>query len=72
MLNDPPHFTVFGGAYVPEHHNACGCADLDGPAVRRRDLAAGASWLVFSTLILGLTICAAEITFFAGRSSGLL
>lgn len=71
MLKDKPHFTVFGGAYVTERHNEVPCPGFLSSAGQRRD-ARGPSWLVVSTLILGLTICAAEITFFAGRGSGLL
>jgi len=64
------HFTVFGGAYVPEHYNEINCCESGAIASVRDD--SGPAWLVISSLLVGLTICAAEITFFAGRSSGLL
>jgi hypothetical protein len=70
MFKDKPHFTVFGGAYVPEHHNEFSCPELGAEIASVRD-DNGAAWLVISSSLVGLTICAAEITF-AGRSSGLL
>jgi len=70
MFKDKPHFTVFGGAYVPEHYNEINCCESGAIASVRDD--SGPAWLVISSLLVGLTICAAEITLFAGRSSGLL
>jgi hypothetical protein len=71
MFKDKPQFTVFGGAYVPEHHNEYSCREDRATIASDRD-DSGAAWLVISSLLVGLTICAAEITLFAGRSSGLL
>jgi hypothetical protein len=70
MFKEKPHFTVFGGAYVPEHHNEISCCGPNAVVSVRDD--SGPAWLVISSLLVGLTICAAEITLFAGRSSGLL
>lgn len=69
MNNDTPVFTVFGGAYVPEHHGGA-CIDFDAPANSERGN--GPVWLVVSTLAVALTFCAAEIAFFARLGGGLM
>jgi hypothetical protein len=67
---DTSVFTVFGGAYVTEHHND-NCINFEAEAARRR-LGYGPYWLVASSLIVALTFCAAEILYFTRLGSGLL
>jgi len=70
MNKDTPVFTVFGGAYVPEHHNSeASCFEFDADQHKFSD---GPSWLVASTLVFALTFCAAEIVFFARLGSGVM
>ena len=59
MFKDTRYFTVFGNAYIPEHHSAGYRFDVD-PEARTRHLAA-ASWLVLSALIVGISASAAQI-----------
>jgi hypothetical protein len=68
MNKDTPVFTVFGGAYVPEHHNDYGF-DFEAKPQKFSD---GPSWVVASSLVFALTFCAAEIVFFARLGSGLM
>ena len=67
--NDTPVFTVFGGAYVPEHHNEACSFEADP---RQHKFSDGPSWLVASTLVFALSICAAEIVYFTRLGSGLM
>jgi hypothetical protein len=64
MFKDTRYFTVFGNAYVPEHHSGGYRFDVD-PEARTRHFAA-ASWLVLSTLIVGISASAAQIALLTG------
>ena len=63
MMNDTQYFTVFGGSYVPEHHRV----DYAGfeQTQSKRDPSAIASWIVFCTLVAGISVFASEIAYFA-------
>jgi hypothetical protein len=63
MFKDARYFTVFGNAYVPEHHSGYRF-DVD-PQARTPHFAA-ASWLVLSTLIVGISASAAQIALLSG------
>ena len=69
MTNQTQYFTVFGGSYVPEHHASDERLDADGRRTRKRDPSAVASWIVFCTLVAGISVFAAEISFFASGAN---
>ena len=49
---------MFGGAYVPEHHNDY-CFDLNPK--KRASAGSSASWIVCLALLAGISVFAAEI-----------
>jgi hypothetical protein len=63
MFKDTRYFTVFGNAYVPEHHSSGYRFDVDSEARTHRF---AASWLVLSALIVGISASAAQITLLSG------
>jgi hypothetical protein len=64
MFKDTRYFTVFGNAYVPEHHTDGYRFDVD-PKVRART-SATASWLVLSALVAGISVFTAQIALLTG------
>ena len=58
MFRGTQYFTVFGGAYVPEHHNEY-CFDLNPK--KRASAGSSASWIVCLALLAGISVFAAEI-----------
>jgi len=64
MFKDTRYFTVFGNAYVPEHHANGNRFDI-GPSVRSQRTGA-ASWLVLCTLVAGISVFAAQIALVTG------
>jgi hypothetical protein len=64
MFKDTRYFTVFGNAYVPEHHTNGYRFDVD-PTVRSRRTGA-AAWLVLCTLVAGISVFAAQIALLTG------
>ena len=59
-MSNTQYFTVFGAAYVPEHHQGDGHTDVSRP-ISEPDPRAVASLVVFSALVTGMSVLAAEI-----------
>jgi len=59
MTRDTQYFTVFGNAYVPEHHSDSYGFDV-APSTRAygADLA---SWAVLCSLMVGISVFAVQI-----------